>query len=86
MNQVIHTSRGTAYSRRRHACQSREYLRSIAPCMVGANNPHAKLTEETAMAIYNEPGKLAVVALMFGVSPQQVSKIRHKVLWKHIHE
>lgn len=83
--QVIHTSAGAVYTRRRHEFQTREYLRSVSPSTRGAANPCAKLTDAKALAIFKAQDKEEVIALEFGISRQQVGKIKRKTAWAHIH-
>jgi hypothetical protein len=85
--QIVHTSSGLVYTRRKQRFQCREHMLKIAPRSHGADNYNARIAnDEMAMAIYNASGKYAAIALEYGVSPSQVGKIKRKVHWAHIHE
>lgn len=62
--------------------------RGVVPINFGANNPNTTLTEEIIIAIRvmrAQPGETNVsVARAFGLKPQAVSKIVHRVTWGHV--
>ena len=52
----------------------------------GSRNSGAKLTEESALAIFSSKLLVRETAKLFGVSYGLVVEIRAKKLWKHIHK
>lgn len=52
----------------------------------GANHGMAKLNNKKVLKIrsYNKDVKHSTIAKMFNVTPELVSKIRRRILWKHI--
>jgi hypothetical protein len=84
--QIVHTSRGTMYTRRRQRCQTNAYLSTVRPPVKGVTNPNAKLNDKTAMEIFIAPWRQRIVAAKYGVNPSTVGKIKRKELWKHIHQ
>ena len=52
----------------------------------GSEHGRAKLTEEQVWEIYHAEGTLREIAEQYGVLFQQVSKIKRKEKWRHLHE
>lgn len=49
----------------------------------GSNNPNAKITEDTARAIYLAEGTQKEIAERFGTNVRQVGMIKRKEVWKN---
>lgn len=52
--------------------------------MKGATHPTAKLSNETVIRIYNEPGIYKNVALKYGTTQENVSAIKTGRTWSHV--
>jgi len=51
----------------------------------GINNGNARITEEMAREIYHMPGRFKDIACIYRISDVQVSRIKTKESWRHIH-
>lgn len=51
----------------------------------GSANGNSRLTEERVIEIFHAEGTLRAVAAQYEVSQQQVSRIKRKERWGHIH-
>jgi len=51
----------------------------------GEKNGSAKLTTETAMQVFVATGTQREIAKQFGIAQNQVSRIKRKLDWAHIH-
>lgn len=52
--------------------------------MIGVDHPMAKLTEKEVLAIRIMPGKQRDIAAIYGISQNNVWRIKHGKIWKHI--
>ncbi len=52
----------------------------------GSANGQAKLTEEQVWELYHSEDTQREIAAQYGVSPAQVSRIKRKKGWRHLHE
>jgi len=51
----------------------------------GSDSPNAKISESTALEIFNTAGTLQGIADKYGISKKTVLLIKQKKTWKHIH-
>jgi transposase-like protein len=52
--------------------------------LIGEKNPAAKMTEETAKKVINEPGTYRSVARKYGISPSVVRNAKLGGTWSHL--
>jgi hypothetical protein len=51
----------------------------------GQYNGNSKLTDKQAMEIYNSPLSQHKLAKLYNICTSNISLIKHKKIWKHIH-
>jgi len=54
--------------------------------LYGSLNGNSKITSDIALSIYKAQGIAKNIASKFGISLSLVYAIKHKKIWKHIHE